>query len=133
MVTPITSTTPAKQDSGTFAAGSTVAKDDFLRLLTIQLKNQDPLNPADQEQMLGTLAQFSSLEQMSNLNANVTQLAQTSGLGQSVNLLGRRVSGVDDGNNPVIGVVDRIANETGGARLYVNGQSLLLSQVTEVR
>lgn len=45
-----------------------MGKDEFLKLLTFQLQNQDPMNPMDQSKMTGELAQFSQLEQLSNLN-----------------------------------------------------------------
>ena len=46
-----------------------MGKDEFLKLLTYQLQNQDPMNPMDQSKMTGELAQFSQLEQLSNLNS----------------------------------------------------------------
>lgn len=42
-------------------------KNAFLRLLTTQLENQDPMNPASEQEMVGTLAQFTSLEQTGKL------------------------------------------------------------------
>ncbi len=45
-----------------------MGKDEFLKLLTVQLQNQDPLNPMKQDKMAAELAQFSQLEQLSNLN-----------------------------------------------------------------
>ena len=50
-----------------------MGKDEFLKLLTYQLQNQDPMNPMDQSKMTGELAQFSQLEQLSNLNAKFDQ------------------------------------------------------------
>lgn len=49
-------------------------KDAFLRLLTTQLANQDPLNPMEDKEFIAQLAQFSSLEQMQNLNKAVGNL-----------------------------------------------------------
>ena len=48
--------------------GGKLGKEEFLQLLAEQMRNQDPLNPADSSQMIAELAQFSSLEQMQNLN-----------------------------------------------------------------
>lgn len=49
-------------------------KDAFLRLLTTQLANQDPLNPIEDREFIAQLAQFTSLEQMQNINKNVEAL-----------------------------------------------------------
>ncbi|SRR5690554_3544382 len=43
----------------------------FLKLLTVQLSNQDPLNPIEDREFVAQLAQFSALEQMQNLNVTL--------------------------------------------------------------
>ena len=50
-----------------------LGKDEFMKLLTYQLQNQDPMNPMDQSKFTGELAQFSQLEQLSNLNKKFDQ------------------------------------------------------------
>lgn len=55
--------------------GSVMGKEDFMMLLVAQLKNQDPLNPDDPTEFTGQLAQFSSLEQLYNLNDSMESLA----------------------------------------------------------
>ncbi|MBI5579433.1 MAG: flagellar hook assembly protein FlgD [Deltaproteobacteria bacterium] len=64
-------------DSGsasTTKASSSLDKDAFLKLLTTQLQNQDPLNPTDSTEFTAQLAQFSSLEQLSNINETLSTL-----------------------------------------------------------
>jgi flagellar basal-body rod modification protein FlgD len=57
----------------------TLGKDDFLTLLVTQLKNQDPLKPMDPTEFTGQLAQFSSLEQLHNVNENLQILKSLQG------------------------------------------------------
>lgn len=51
-------------------------KDAFLKLLTTQLANQDPLSPMEDTEFIAQLAQFSSLEQMSALNKTVEKTTE---------------------------------------------------------
>ena len=57
--------TPQKQDNGV------MGKDDFLTLLVAQLQHQDPLNPSESTEFTAQLAQFSSLEQLQNIDASL--------------------------------------------------------------
>jgi flagellar basal-body rod modification protein FlgD len=73
---------------------SSLGKDAFLNLLVTQLRNQDPLSPMDSTQFTAQLAQFSSLEQLSNINDNlgILQLYQASiNNSQAVGFIGRTV------------------------------------------
>jgi flagellar basal-body rod modification protein FlgD len=57
-------------------ASSTVTKNEFLQLLVAQIKNQDPLNPADGTQFLSQLAQFQQLEQSMNTGQDIAAMRQ---------------------------------------------------------
>jgi flagellar basal-body rod modification protein FlgD len=78
------------------ATGSTanIGKDDFMKLLLAQLKNQDPLKPMEGTEFAVQLAQFSSLEQLSNMNTELKNQGlnqMTLGYAQSVNMIGKEV------------------------------------------
>jgi len=62
-------------DNSYKAAESSLGKDEFMRLLIVKLQNQDPLNPTDDESFIADLAQFSSLEEMENMNSGLGDLA----------------------------------------------------------
>ena len=64
----------AATPSSTSASSDLPGKDAFLKLLVAQIKYQNPLNPADGVQFLSQLAQFSQLEQLININGQLTTL-----------------------------------------------------------
>ena len=70
-------------------------KDAFLNLLITQLQNQDPLNPTDSTEFTAQLAQFSSLEQLGNVNENLKQLQNFQASinnSQAVSLIGKEIT-----------------------------------------
>lgn len=80
---------------------SQMGKQDFLNLLVTQLRHQNPLEPLKQEEYAAQLAQFSSLEQLSNLNDRFDQMYKSNlQLNQSITnalsatLIGKRLKGV---------------------------------------
>lgn len=71
-----------------------VGKEDFLKLLVTQLQNQDPLNPQDPTEFTSQLAEFSSLEQMFNMNKSLGGMTDSMAqLGQvgALSMLGKEV------------------------------------------
>ncbi|MFB3816386.1 MAG: flagellar hook assembly protein FlgD [Candidatus Methylomirabilales bacterium] len=76
------------------AQPQTLDKEDFLKLLTVQLRNQDPLNPMQNTEFMAQTAQFSSLEQLQNMNRSLERLLAQSGGGLTggAALLGRTVT-----------------------------------------
>lgn len=86
-------------------SGSSVDKEMFMKILVAQMANQDPLNPQDPSEYVSQLAQFSSLEQMMNMNSNMEVLLAlgnanliNSALGMATSLIGKEVELAN--NNP---------------------------------
>lgn len=73
-ITETVNTTAAAASSTKSTTADIMGKEDFLTLLVTQLKNQDPLNPDDPTEFTAQLAQFSSLEQLFNLNESMDNL-----------------------------------------------------------
>lgn len=114
--------TSTKTSRGTkiVKAGSDLGKDAFLKILTAELSNQDPSAPKDSTQYVSQMAQFTSLEQMSNLNATMTMSSANSMLGKAVML-----NVADDKGNPLTGIV-RVTSKQGsnvklGVEVTTNG------------
>lgn len=71
-----------------------LGKDDFLKILITQLQNQDPSNPMDDREFIAQMSQFSSLEQMTNMNQAMQKfvtMQSSQNLVQHSELIGKKV------------------------------------------
>lgn len=98
-----------------------LGKDDFLKLLVTQLKYQDPLSPMDDKQFISQMAQFSSLEQMQNLNTNFSSI-------KALNLVNKYVRANNSDKN-IEGFVSSVKINNGKAFIQVNGESIPVEEV----
>jgi flagellar basal-body rod modification protein FlgD len=93
------STSTTSTSSSSLTSGVNMGQEDFLKLLTTQLQYQNPLSPDDPKDFVAELAQFSSLEQLINVNSKlddfsttIASLQGTEKIGQGVALLGKTVT-----------------------------------------
>lgn len=71
----VRSATEIASDQPTATTGTTsLGQDAFLKLLTAQMQNQDPLEPMSNQEFVAQLAQFSSLEQLQNVSKGMENL-----------------------------------------------------------
>ena len=111
--------------------GGEMGKDEFLKILITQLSHQDPTAPMQDKEFIAQMAQFSSLEQMTNVSSEMSKVASLLARSQAVSLLGRMVE-IVAGDQVVEGVVEEVS---GGdyPQILVNGLFYDVSQVQKVR
>ncbi|HET7322335.1 MAG TPA: flagellar hook capping FlgD N-terminal domain-containing protein, partial [Longimicrobiaceae bacterium] len=95
----------------TSAPGGAMGKDQFIQLLVAQMSHQDPLNPMDGQQLASQLAQFSSVEQLMQINESLT--AQNSAQAAIVSALN---------SNSAIGAFGKTVTALGNALVVSEGQ-----------
>lgn len=111
-------------------ASQQLGKDDFLKLLITQLSNQDPTNPMEDTQFIAQMAQFSSLEQMTNMNESFNKMAAMINSSQAAATIGRTVD-IDVGDTTARGVVE--ATTMGSQpQVMVNGMYYDLDKIKTV-
>lgn len=111
-------------------ASQELGKDDFLKLLITQLQNQDPTSPMENTEFIAQMAQFSSLEQMTNMSTEFTKLANMLNSGEAVSMLGKSVE-VSIGDTSITGVVDSITRGN-DPQVSVNGMLYSIDQIKAV-
>lgn len=85
-----------------------LGKDDFLKLLITQLQHQDPTAPMDDKEFIAQMAQFSSLEQMTNLSQEFARISGMMNRGNALDLLGKEVE-VVSGSQRIYGTVEAVS------------------------
>lgn len=115
----------SSNNSSTTKTSQDLGKDDFLNLLVTQLKYQDPLSPMEDKEFISQMAQFTSLEQMKNMNNSVQ-------ITQATSFIGKQVTWADSQGNEVKGVVKSVKIVNGEARVIVGNETLELKQILSV-
>lgn len=94
---------------GSNDSGTQLGRDDFLKILITQLQNQDPTKPMEDKEFISQMAQFSSLEQMTNMSQGFEQMNSLLSSSQALSVLGRTVE-VQTGAQTVRGTVSSVTN-----------------------
>ncbi len=120
-----------KELQGSRESSKQLGRDDFLKLLITQLQNQDPTAPMEDKQFIAQMAQFSTLEQMTNMSNDFRSLSSVLGSGRAMQMLGRAVE-IVAGDATVNGVVEEV---TGGEfpQVLVNDRYYDLEQVSRIK
>ncbi len=144
-------------NSQTALKDKTLGKDDFLKLLVTELRYQDPMKPMEDREFITQMAQFSSLEQMQNINKSLETglmaLAQSqkgletrltdimeqlaylmagNELKQGLNLLGHEVT-FKKGTEELSGIVTALKQKDGQYMAVVDGEEVTLDKITLIK
>ena len=109
-----------------------LGQNEFLKLLVVQMRNQDPMQPVSDTEFIAQMAQFSSLEQTKSMGADIAKLRQGNDFLQATNLLGKNVH-LTIGNMAFTkGIVTDLNVKDGEARIIVGNKTYTLDQVNSV-
>lgn len=103
--------------------------DDFLQLIVKEMQNQDPMSPMDNTQMVAQMAQFSSLQAMTDMANSFSQMQATSVIGKEV--LVRNTNTLGQTNHDR-GLVEKVTINGGDVKVYVNNRAHNYSDILEI-
>lgn len=110
---------------------------DYMKLLTTQLQNQNPLDPMDNKDMTSQLTQFSQLSQMETMNSRFADILTTVERNHAASLLGKQVSFIGEtssGTSDLLaGTVTEVLNKDGEIYLEIGDYSVNLDDVVSVQ
>jgi flagellar basal-body rod modification protein FlgD len=93
---------------------ATLDKDGFLKLFVAQLQHQDPSSPMDTSDSVAQMSSFSMVEQITNMAATNTQIANSLNASSAVNLIGKTVTYTGSDSIQRTGTVERVATTKEG-------------------
>src|SRR5918993_3686459 len=124
--------------NGTSATGASPARknfqletEDFIKMMITQLQNQDPMEPAKNQELLAQMSQIGQLQSATTLQESLKGMVLQNQIGAAAGLIGKTVQGLDNADQPVTGLVNSVKVTADGVNLELDsGKSLPLSRVT---
>ncbi|WP_411830321.1 flagellar hook capping FlgD N-terminal domain-containing protein [Paenibacillus alba] len=113
---------------------TTLGKDDFLKILITQLQNQDPTQPLQDKEFIAQMAQFTSVEQLTNMAGEMKLMRQS--LGFVSGLIGKSITWTDidssGASEEKSGIVDSITFKDGNQYANVKGVEIPLDKLKKI-
>lgn len=139
----------AKSNTKSFMDNTTLGKEAFLKLLITQMQNQDPTQPLQDRELIAQLTQFSTLEQMTNLNdmfsVFVSAFVETQYVGGLSTMIGKKITwtehveGTDENGEKVMnkvpkeGIVAAVSFKNGKVQLVMqDGTKMDMSLIESI-
>jgi flagellar basal-body rod modification protein FlgD len=128
-----TSDSNTSSDTSNSTTAQELSPNEFLKLLVSQLQNQDPLNPTDQSQFVGELAQMQSVSELQQMNTTLTASSSQGSTSSALAMLGRTVTWVDSQTSSTsTGIVSAVLLTSSGVTLKVGETDVPIGNVTQV-
>jgi len=110
-----------------------IKSEDFIKILTTELANQDPFNPQDSSALLEQLSSLRNIESQLSLQTQIASLVNQNEIAAAGTLIGRMVVGRDTDNSAVEGIVTTVRIENGKPVLELDtGKALPMSRVLQI-
>ncbi|TXC91955.1 flagellar hook assembly protein FlgD [Metabacillus litoralis] len=127
----------ANKPSATRTGSSNLGKDEFLKILMTQLQNQDPLNPMEDKEFIAQMAQFSTLEQTTNMASMMEKFINVQNQSDSIlkysEMIGKKVEWKNSEAETGIGIVNSIKKTEAGIMLELdNGKEISSDNIVKV-
>ena len=106
--------------------------DQFVQLLVTELRNQDPMEPMSNQEILNQISQIREIESNQRLTDTLGSVMMGQNLVTAGNMLGQVVKGLSETGDRVSGAVDSVTIEDGVAKVHVGEQTLDLKNISEI-
>ena len=126
------SSTAGSSSSATSSGLAGITPDDFLQMLITELKNQDPMNPTNSDQIMQQISQIRNIQATSDLTTSLNSVVLGQSLATAGSLIGRQIEGLASNGTQVSGAVSSVSIKNGTPEVNVGGQTLGLSNITSV-
>ena len=108
-------------------------RDNFMELLLLQLRSQDPMSPMDSSAMFNQMAQLSMLEQLWDIRDMLAQSTAGEQLGQGALLIGRQVEANSVTAGHISGLVESVRMESGVVWLQIGADEVRMDEILSVQ
>ena len=109
-----------------------IQKDQFMKLLVTELKNQNPLDPMKDRDFIAQMAQLTNLEKMEKVRDGMERLITQNSNGSLYSLLGKKVTYLNEYGQQMVGAVNALEFKDNQGYLVVNKFQIHPKQITKV-
>jgi flagellar basal-body rod modification protein FlgD len=106
--------------------------DEFLKLMIAELQNQDPLNPADNTQLLTQMSQIRQVAASDKLSSTLDTVLLGQNLTNGTSLIGKTVKALGADGKDISGKVSKVTVANNDVQVYIGDQSVKLTNIREI-